>query len=467
LQWQEIEKQETMKPFGWHWLVISSLIAGSLAAAETRPQYGGTLRVAVRAAPSSLDPADSAQPDSFARRNLALLIFETLVTNDENGRLRPGLAVSWQASVGDQRWQFRLRHGVKFHDGTSLTPEIAAGSLRTANPSWSVRVEGESVVIERDTGDPELPAELALSRNAIVKRNSDGKLSGTGPFHVVDFQPGKKVSLGAEETHWRGRPFLDTVEIELGKNLHDSLIALELGRADLVEVASEQSHRVSGDGRRVANSAPMELVALLFARDAQSPEEKLLREALALSVDRASMRSVLLQGAGQPAGGVLPNWMSGYEFVFPTEADLARARHDREQARAAPSWTIGYDASDPIARVLAERIALNARDAGLSLQPRTQAGADLQLVRIPLAAVDPWMSLMDVAAVTGLSKPKSYGGSAEDLYLAEQAMLATQRFIPLFHLPATYAAATTLRNWSPRQDGSWNLADVWLGNEKL
>lgn len=455
-----------MKRFGWHWLVISSLIAGSLAFAETRPQYGGTLRVAMRAAPSSLDPADSAQPDSVARRNLTLLIFETLVTSDENGRVRPGLAVSWQASAGDQRWQFRLRRGVKFHDGTMLTPEIAAASLRIANPSWNVSTDADSVVIERDTADLGLPAALALSRNAIAKRNPGGTLSGTGPFHIADWQPGKKLSLAAEEGYWRGRPFLDMVEIEMGKNLHDSLIALELGKADLSEVAPEQSHRVSGDGRRVADSAPMELVALLFTRDTQSPEEKLLREALALSLDRASMRSVLLQGAGQPAGGILPNWMSGYGFVFPTQPDLLRARHDREQARTAPPWTVGYDASDPMARLLVERVALNARDAGLTLQPRTAAGADLQLLRIPLAAPDPWISLTDVAAIAGLPKPKARGGSAEDLYSAEQAILAAQRLIPLFHLPASYAAATTLKNWSPGRDGSWNLAEAWLGNEK-
>src|SRR5277367_331607 len=91
-----------MKHFAWQWLVISSLVAGAGAGAgaETRPLYGGTLRIALHAAPASLDPADSAQADSFARRNLTFLIFETLVTTDAGGRLRPGLAVSWQASSG-------------------------------------------------------------------------------------------------------------------------------------------------------------------------------------------------------------------------------------------------------------------------------------------------------------------------------------------------------------------------------
>ncbi len=79
------------------------------APAETRPQYGGTLHVAMRAAPTSLDPADNAQTDSFARRNLTLLIFDTLVATDDSGRARGALAASWQASPTNQRWQFHLR----------------------------------------------------------------------------------------------------------------------------------------------------------------------------------------------------------------------------------------------------------------------------------------------------------------------------------------------------------------------
>jgi hypothetical protein len=113
--------------------------------------------------------------------------------------------------------------------------------------------------------------------------------------------------------------------------------------------------------------------------------------------------------------------------------------------------------------LLAERIALNARDAGLSLQPSTSPAADLRLVRIPLASPDPWIALAGVAALTGMPAPKSTGRSVEDLYAAEQEELATQRVIPLFHLPVSYAAVPALKNWTLRSDGSWGVADAWLG----
>ncbi len=456
----------TMKLFAWQPLVISSLVLAVLAVAETRPQYGGTLRVSIREAPTSLDPADSREADLLARHNLTLLIFDTLTDIDDAGNVRAALATSWQAAPGNQRWQFRLRRNVKFQDGMLLTPATVASCLRTANPSWRVLPDADSIVIERDAPAPNLPAELTLPRNAIAKRNRDGTITGTGPFHIADWQPGKKLTLAAEENCWRGRPFLDIVEIEMGRNFRDQLVGLELGRTGLVEVTAEQAHRISAQGARLTSSAPIELIALLFVHDSHSPEEKLLRDALAVCVDRASIRSVLLQGTGEPAASILPNWMSGYGFVFPTQPDLQQARRDREQVHTIPVWTVGYDANDSIARLLVERIALNARDVGLSLQPSTSRSTDLRLVRLSIVSTDPWIGLANVATVANLPIGDAGGNSVQDLYRAEQALLATQRLIPLFHLPATYASAKFLRDWSVGADGSWRLADAWLTSEK-
>src|SRR5579864_2559757 len=165
-----------MKHFVWQWLVVSSALVASVGA-ETRPQYGGTIRVAMRETLTSLDPADGTQPDSFARRNLTMLMFDTLVRVTENGRLQPALAISWQAR-GNQAWRLRLRQGVKFHDGSLLNAEVVAASLRTANPSWTISTEGDAVVVEPGTADPEQLAKLALPRNAIAQRDSASTLSG-------------------------------------------------------------------------------------------------------------------------------------------------------------------------------------------------------------------------------------------------------------------------------------------------
>jgi hypothetical protein len=440
------------------------MVAALAANAETRPQYGGVVQVAMRAAPVSLDPVDlnaeNGQTDSFARRSLTMLMFDTLVTLDESGRAQASLATSWQPLPGTQSWQFHIRRAVRFDDGTPLTPEVAAASLRVANPSWNVRTDADSVLIDSDRSEFDLLAELALPRNSIVK-NTDSRPLGTAAFHVADWQPGKKLVLAANENCWNGRPFLDGVEIEMGKSFRDQMSALEVGKADLVEVAPEQAHRVSQVGRRLANSPPVELLALVSARDAASPDEKLLREALAWSVERESIRSVLLQGAGQPTASILPNWMSGYGFVLPTDADLPRARQTRAQVRNVPTWTLGYDANDPLARLLAERLALNARDAGLLLQPSPSTATELRLVRIPLVSPDPWISLAGVAGFAGMRMMKEHG-SVEDLYATEVSLLATEELIPLFHLPISYASVSDVKGWTVRPDGNWTLADARL-----
>jgi len=90
-----------MRRFALQWLAASSLLLTSLfiqaGAAETRPQYGGTVRIAIREAPASLDPSldlsGAVEADSLARRNLLALVFETLATVDDRGRIHPGLSL--------------------------------------------------------------------------------------------------------------------------------------------------------------------------------------------------------------------------------------------------------------------------------------------------------------------------------------------------------------------------------------
>src|SRR5215472_14720524 len=449
-----------MKRIGWRWLAASSMLLVGLAHAETRPQYGGTLHVAMRTAPATLDPTDRSQ-ESFGGRSVTSLLFDTLVVMDDSGRAKPGLAEAWQASRGNQRWEFRLRPGVKFSDGTLLTADIAAASLRSANPGWNVSSGGTSVVIEQEVADPEVLAELALPRNAIAKRDTSNVV-GTGPFHVVDWQIGKQLTVAANEDYWRGRPFLNEIEIEMGRSFRDQMTAFELRKADLIEVAPEQTHRFLQEGRGLATSPRMELLALVFSRDASSAQEKALRQALALGVERGSIRSVLLQGAGEPTGSLLPTWISGYGFVFPMQTDVQKAKQLRAEVRTAPNWTIGYDSNDPLSRLVAERVALNAKDAGLSLQPSSANATDLRVMRIAIASGDPWVAMNNVLGQLGMAATKGKAGALDELYATEQAALASGRVIPLFHLPQSYLSAPHLKDWKVRVDGSWDLTGAWL-----
>jgi hypothetical protein len=256
------------------------------------------------------------------------------------------------------------------------------------------------------------------------------------------------------------------------------MIAMDLGKADIVEVAPEQSKHAVLEGRRVETSAPAEWMALVFhhevnheinheiGRDIDSAADAKLREALAYSIDRESMNNVLLQGGGEPASTFLPNWLTGYVFLFPTAADLQRARLARDAVQQAPLWILGYDRSDPLARVIAERIALNASDAGLRLQATNAPGAYARVVRIPLPSLDARLALTELAASVGLTQPRFQGDPAGSLYAAESVLLQSQRVIPLLHLRNAVALGATVMGWQEDPDGSWRLQNVWLETGK-
>jgi peptide/nickel transport system substrate-binding protein len=455
-----------MRPSGLFLLAAISVALAVAVPASTRPHYGGTLRLSIREAPASLDPADSGQPGVFGSPSLSRLIFDTLVTLDARGQAQPALAISWRADTGNQRWQFSIRRGVTFHDGTALSSDTVAASLRAANPNWKVFATGDAVVIECDAPTSNLPAILALPRYGIAKRGG-GKLAGSGPFAISRWDPGKKLTLTARDDYWGGRAFVDSIEIEMRKSFREQVIALELGKADIVEVAPDQARRAVSEGRRLQSSAPAEWMALVFSRDSQSAEEGKSRQALALSIDRAAINDVLLQGGGEAAGTFLPNWLTGYAFLFPTAVDLERARKIRGEAGGGPGWTLASDASDPLSRVIAARIVLNARDAGLvllepSAVPTNSRVADIRLVRMPLPSLDARVALSELATSLGLASPKFDGDPAYSLYAAESALLQSQRVIPLLHLRTATALGASVMGWQEDPDGSWRLPNVWL-----
>jgi peptide/nickel transport system substrate-binding protein len=454
-----------MRPSGLFLLAVVSVALAVAAPASTRPHYGGTLRLSVREAPVSLDPSDSGQPGMFASPTLSRLIFDTLVTLDARGQAQPVLATAWRADPGNQRWQFSIRRGVTFHDGTALSSDTVAASLRAANPKWKVFAAGDAVVVECDAPTSNLPAILALPRYGIAKRGS-GKVAGSGPFAINRWDPGKKLTLTARDDYWGGRAFVDAIEIEMGKSFREQTIALDLGKVDVIEVAPDQARLAVSEGRRVKRSVPAECMALVFSRDSQSAEEGKLRHALALSIDRTAINDVLLQGGGEPASTFLPNWLSGYAFLFPTAVDLERARQMRSEAGGAQGWTLASDASDPLLRVIAARVVLNARDVGVILLepalPTNSKVADIRLVRIPLPSLDARVALSELAISLGLPSPKFEGDPANSLYAAESALLQSQRVIPLLHLKTATALGANVMNWQEDPDGSWRLQNVWL-----
>jgi ABC-type transport system substrate-binding protein len=276
----------------------------------------------------------------------------------------------------------------------------------------------------------------------------------TKGFSLTRWEAGRLAVYEAEDAAEGGRPFLDSVEITLGRPLRDQSIDLELGKTDLIELGPSELRR-SPAGRKVWTSSPVRVLSLVF-----SPrfDEERLREALALAVDRTAIHSVLLQRQGEVSGALLPQWLSGYAFLFATAPDLPRARSLTTGARP---LTLGIE--DPSARPIAERIALNARDAGLNITVTTQAAtADVRLTELRITSQDPAQALASLAAALGLPQP-ARADSAEALYAAELALLDGFRVIPLIHLPDVYGAAPRVRGAPGITPlGEWRFENLWL-----
>jgi ABC-type transport system substrate-binding protein len=343
-------------------------------------------------------------------------------------------------------------------------------SLAASNPGWRVRLQGDDVVIESVSPIPSLLAELACARYSIVVHTEAGAVVGTGPFRVGSWEPGKRLVLTQYDDYWGGRPFLDSIEITFGRSQRDQALDLQLGRTDVIEVPPDQVRRTQPEGQRVVASAPTELIALAFA-DKPSVKEPALREAISLSIDRAAIQGTLLQKQGEAAAGLLPQWVSGYSFLFPVTADLERARQLRRDLGATPSLTLAYDWNDPLARAIAERVSVNARDIGLAIQPYGEnlqargANADLRVVRIPLASTDPAAAVAAISAMTG-HQGVVQTSSLEDLYAADRALRSDFRLIPIAYVPQAWALATGVQNWMTPRQGGWRLTDVWLQEAK-
>jgi len=460
-------------------LILFGTAATALAATpSTRPAYGGILRVQKSGRVVTLDPrqwpSDSIQ--AAATEQLASLVFDRLVRLDDHGVTQPALAVSWQHDMQAKRWQFRMREGAKFANGSPLTPEASALALQQLlGNEFDVSATSDSVVILADHSLPDLPAQLATGRYFIFHSAADGTLSGTGPFRVTEWPTGDaptNVILTANESCWAGRPFVDGIEIILGVDLQKRANAIAFGQADVVELTASQVRLVGQRGVRTASSDPVELFALQFDLARPAVQDARIREAISAAVDRASIADVVLQRQGVPAGSLLPNWLSGYAFLFPTALDLPRTKElltaiGRKVSRAAPLVLV-YDSGDDEARAVAERVAVNLKEAGIAVQLSAQTtgsatkpwAGEMRLVHQRITSPDPAVALS--ALLDSLREPIPALDTPQQDYAAERAPIDAFRVIPLVHVTESYGLGPQVRDWMAPRWGGWRLEDVWL-----
>jgi peptide/nickel transport system substrate-binding protein len=505
-----------MRFIGSRLLALSSLILLSThgTAASTRPRFGGTLRVELLANAVTLDPREwkPGSPEFAINEKLGALVFDRLVALDNYGRFQPQLAVEWSHDAAFKRWQFVLRTNVKYSDGSSLTAADVAAALQPLLPSGQqMTATANSVLIQSLDGMPDLLEELASGRFFVYRVLPNGALLGTGPFIAADSAAsagnaatpaaaliqdsraaapqaaGKQTLLHfrANETTCSGRPFVDSIEVALGVPPLRQLFDLQLGKADLVEIAPELVRRAMQENQRVWSSTPVTMYGLAFDDAQPAAADAKLREAFSLSLDRQTMANVLLQKQAEPAVALLPPWLSGYAFLFNMETNLDRAKELRAAlppngATIADPLRLRVDAPGDLAKLLGERVAVNARQAKLSVQltnrsllrsthtPTTSSNepaAGLHLFVWHYSSLSPRVELETFVSALKLGSSSENGNVSADpeqLYARERKLLEDRRVLPLVALPEYIGLGHNVRDWMPARWGEWHLADVWL-----
>ena len=442
-----------MKRTAFQWLVTSSLLAVLVISAQsrTRPRYGGSLRVEVSG--SLWDP------NGIARR----LTTETLTHVDEQGRVQPWLATKWESQNRDKRWVFTIRPGLKFHDGTPVTAYAIAQTLNgCAGCPWkTAAAAGEDLVFDLDTASPLFPAQVAVPHFGIAKNNNSGPPIGTGPMRVAQATP-SSATLTAFDNYWNGHSLLETVEVIASRKLRDQWLDLGVGRADIAEVTAELVRRAQQEHLRVVTSRNDELIVMIMNDASDLMQNTNLREAVAASVDRASLLNVIFQRQGELAGGLLPNWLSGYAVALPTAQNLARARELRAQLGQTPTLTMTYDPNDTALQLVAERIALSAREAGISIRTvPAPAHWDLTISRVRLSSFQPSVALEDLVSTIGLEHKTPDDVTTEAQFQRERELLKSNRLVPLLYVPHGFAAAERVHSWKLDESGLPDFDEIW------
>ena len=500
-----------IRPVG---LVMLALALLPSARGSRWPQYGGTLRVELRAASVSLDPREwkVGSAEFAADEKVGALVFDRLVSLDNYGRFQPQLATDWSHDAAFKRWQFTLRAQVKFSDDTALNSADVVAALQPLLPEGQqISASGNSVVIQSAAAMPDLLEELASGRFFVYRVQRDGTLMGTGAFFAAETASASRIpsssttSAGdsnaalsasgankqthlrfrANEETWSGRPFLDAIEVTLGVPPPRQLLDLQLGKADLVELTPELVRRAMQDNQRVWSSAPVTFYGLRFDDMPPAAGDAKLREAMSLSLDRQTMANVLLQKQAEPASALLPQWLSGYAFLFTMETNIERAKELRATlpanlAAGAAPLRLRVDLPGDLAKLLGERVAVNARQVAILVQvvnrPVTRGASNaatasndpvggMHLFSWHYSSLSPRVELESMVTALNFgdsNEPVVSSSDPEQLYAREKKSLEERRVLPLVALPEYVGLSQKVRDWMPARWGEWHLADVWL-----
>jgi peptide/nickel transport system substrate-binding protein len=323
--------------------------AAQAAPAQAKP--GGTLILAQEAFPPSMDPLRGQQ--LIQGKRVSLHLYDRPVHTDKDGATVPGLATEWK-TVDDTTWQFKLRSGVKFHDGSDLDAEsvkfvidtLVLPDTKNTYMAYAGPVTGADVVdkttLNVKTKDPFplLPMGLSLTTEVIpASVKSSGldafmqKPIGSGPFKFVELKPNDRVVLEANPNYWGDKPKVQQLIIRYIPDAATRAAALKAGEVHIASGLSPDAAKdIQASGNNVVSILLTRGVAIDFNEtmtDHPINKDKRVRQALNYAVDKESLLKDLFSGYGELMDGQIPQ-----KGTFGYNPSLKPYPYDPEKAKS-------------------------------------------------------------------------------------------------------------------------------------
>lgn len=318
-------------------------VGSPTAAAPAATGRAATAVYAIGSDPTSLDPQAVEEGNERAVNDN---VYEMLINRDADEKIVPWLAESW-TQPDATTWRFKLRQGVKFHNGEPWNADVAVFSVkRVISPELksqfaanlgtiadAKKVDEMTFDLTTKQPDPSLLARLfSIRMMAPQWTQSAGTqvsstTNGTGPYKVTSWQRGVSVELAANDGYWGGAPKIKTAQVRVIPEDQTRLSALQRGEVDLVRgLLPEQLAQAPATGTALG---PQYSFLRLSNFSGSIVADKRIRQALNYAVDKETLLKQLHGGQGQ----VLPGQIAGKE-MFGFNPNLQPYPYDPEKAKS-------------------------------------------------------------------------------------------------------------------------------------
>jgi peptide/nickel transport system substrate-binding protein len=396
-----------------------AVAAGAVAAAGAAG--AADLRIAMSADVTSMDPHYATVAPNIA---VSWHVFDALTRVDENARLVPGLAESWRA-LDATTWEFRLRRGVKFHDGSELTAEDVLFSLDrpatlTASPGpfttftrpivakeapdrYTVRLKTREpyAMVPYDVQNIFIVSRRAAANATTEDFNAGRAMVGSGPFRFVSFKRGDRVELARHDAYWDERPAWDRVTLRILPTDQARVAALLAGEVDAIEyVPTADAARLKRNAAfRVAEKVSWRTLFLTLDQERErSPfvtdksgkplprnpfRDARVRLAVSKALNRQAIADRVMDGFALPAANLVSPPVFGHVSSLKPEAlDLDAAKKLLAEAGFSDGFGVTLHAPN-------NRYVNDEQVAQTVAQMLARAGIAVRVEAMPVAAYFP------------------------------------------------------------------------------